>query len=187
MCSSDLFSNVQDRKDLTGKLTNHHEGGNAEALDKLKRLGRFPANFIHDGHKQVLDLFPGDDETSAGRFFYCPKASKSDRDDGLDGFEENGYSMSGNDSEKSGDIGLNKIVKRKNVHPTVKPTELMRYLCRLITPPNGLILDPFTGSGSTGKAAMLEGFRFVGCELSEEYIKIAEARINAAKEQGGQP
>jgi len=67
-----------------------------------------------------------------------------------------------------------------NNHPTVKPTDLMRYLCRLVTPPGGLVLDPFMGSGSTGKAAMLEGFRFVGIELSEEYVEIARARIAAA-------
>lgn len=67
--------------------------------------------------------------------------------------------------------------KRKNAHPTVKPTDLMRYLCRLVTPPGGLILDPFMGSGSTGKAAMLEGFRFIGIEQEAEYLEIAEARI----------
>lgn len=67
-----------------------------------------------------------------------------------------------------------------NFHATVKPTNLMRYLCRLVTPPGGVVLDPFMGSGSTGKAAMLEGFRFIGCELSEEYFKIADARISAA-------
>ena len=65
-----------------------------------------------------------------------------------------------------------------NNHPTVKPTDMMRYLVRLVTPPGGLVLDPFMGSGSTGKAAALEGFRFVGCELSEEYIRIAQARIS---------
>jgi site-specific DNA-methyltransferase (adenine-specific) len=64
-----------------------------------------------------------------------------------------------------------------NIHPTVKPTDLMRYLCRLITPPNGVILDPFMGSGSTGKAAMLEGFSFIGCERERDYILIAESRI----------
>lgn len=67
-----------------------------------------------------------------------------------------------------------------NNHPTVKPTDLMRYLCRLVTPPGGLVLDPFTGSGSTGKAAKLEGFRFIGFELSEEYVAIARARIDEA-------
>jgi site-specific DNA-methyltransferase (adenine-specific) len=63
------------------------------------------------------------------------------------------------------------------MHPTVKPTALMQYLCRLITPPNGLILDPFAGSGSTGKAAILEGFRFLGIEQDREYCDIATARI----------
>ena len=67
-----------------------------------------------------------------------------------------------------------------NNHPTVKPTALMRYLCRLVTPPGGVVLDPFTGSGSTGKAALLEGFRFVGIERETEYVEIARARIAAA-------
>jgi DNA modification methylase len=64
-----------------------------------------------------------------------------------------------------------------NHHPTVKPTDLMRYLCRLVTPPNGIVLDPFMGSGSTGKAAVLEGFDFIGIEREAEYVSIAEARI----------
>ena len=67
-----------------------------------------------------------------------------------------------------------------NFHATVKPTELMRYLCRLVTPPGGVVLDPFMGSGSTGKAAMLEGFRFIGIEREAEYVGIANARIKAA-------
>jgi site-specific DNA-methyltransferase (adenine-specific) len=71
--------------------------------------------------------------------------------------------------------------QRKNTHPTVKPTELMRYLCRLITPPGGTVLDPFNGSGSTGKAAVLEGFNYIGIELSPQYVAITEARIKAAK------
>jgi len=70
---------------------------------------------------------------------------------------------------------------RRNIHPTVKPTELMRYLCRLVTPPGGTVLDPFTGSGSTGKAATLEGFRFIGIEREAEYVEIAKARIEAAQ------
>ena len=68
---------------------------------------------------------------------------------------------------------------RANHHPTVKPNDLMRYLCRLITPPGGTVLDPFCGSGSTGKAAVMEGFRFIGIELNPEYAVIAEARIRA--------
>ena len=112
--------------------------------------GRFPANLIHDGSQQVLELFPETNKDSAARFFYCPKASKKDRDEG-------------------------------NTHPTVKPTALMQYLCRLITPTGGVVLDPYMGSGSTGKAAVKEGFSFVGCELDEDYYKIATARIETAK------
>lgn len=72
-------------------------------------------------------------------------------------------------------MGLDEGVKSN--HPTVKPINLLTYLCRLVTPPNGIVLDPFMGSGSTGIAAQLEGFRFVGMELDEDYFKIAEARI----------
>lgn len=151
---------------------------------KSETQGRFPANLIHDGSQQVMDLFPetksrsnkgyssvansrdvygkytgeldcgasanhdpAGTKGSAARFFYCPKASKKDRDEG-------------------------------NTHPTVKPTALMAYLCRLITPTGGTVLDPYMGSGSTGKAAVSEGFDFIGCELDEEYYKIATARIN---------
>jgi site-specific DNA-methyltransferase (adenine-specific) len=73
-----------------------------------------------------------------------------------------------------------KVDRGENHHPTVKPTDLMRYLCRLVTPPSGIVLDPFMGSGSTGKAAMLEGFAFVGIEREAEYIDIAKARIQSA-------
>lgn len=73
---------------------------------------------------------------------------------------------------------------RANIHPTVKPTDLMRWLVRLITPPGGIVLDPFTGSGSTGKAAALEGMRFIGVERSPEYADIARARIAHAYDFG---
>jgi site-specific DNA-methyltransferase (adenine-specific) len=149
-------------------------------------LGRWPANFIHDGSQQVLDLFPntkggswvrtdgarhfnndgkptgyvrsGQTDSSMGsaaRFFYCSKAGKKDRD-----LDEHG-----------------------NIHPTVKPVDLMGYLCRLVTQPGGTVLDPFMGSGTTGKAAMLDGFKFIGCEMDEQYYKIAEARIRHALER----
>jgi site-specific DNA-methyltransferase (adenine-specific) len=180
--------------------------------------GRFPANFIHDGSDEVLELFPetgkstggrigkksmsnvtnvpagqfeaGDpgygDSGSAARFFYCAKASKKDRNEGLDGFAEvrsGGMSATIEGSMLTGS-GNQRTTTNKNHHPTVKPTELMRYLCRLITPPNGTVLDPFTGSGSTGKAAVLEGFSFIGVEQSEEYIAIAEARIKSVYDSG---
>jgi DNA modification methylase len=140
--------------------------------------GRFPANLIHDGGQQVLELFPGTNKDSAARFFYCPKASKKDRDEGLGGFEE-ASNMRVNAPRENEDAKTATL--RKNTHPTVKPTALMQYLCRLITPTNGVVLDPYMGSGSTGKAAVNEGFSFVGCELDEDYFNIAAARIEAAK------
>jgi len=145
--------------------------------------GRYPANIILDGSDSVEALFPyakcsankigqinggtfgtgksilynqKGSEGSASRYFYHAKASKADRDEGVNGL---------------------------NPHPTVKPTQLMRYLVKLVTPQGGLVLDPFMGSGSTGKACMLEGMRFIGMDLSEEYVKIAESRIEHASQK----
>ena len=131
--------------------------------------GRWPANLIHDGSEEVVGMFPGDEGASAARFFYGAKASKRDRDEGLRDGGIGALRDGGRPSEP-----------RRNIHPTVKPTDLMRYLCRLVTPPGGLVLDPFTGSGSTGRGAVLEGFRFIGIELSPEYAAIARARIRHA-------
>ena len=163
---------------LPKNLDTNEQGWGFKSVSRDNK-GRFPANLMHDGSQEVVDLFPGENEGSAARFFYCPKASKADRDEGCEGMEGKTFSMSGNDSEAAGDIGLNRAIHRKNFHPTVKPTELMRYLCRLITPPGGVVLDPFNGSGSTGKAAVLEGFNYVGIELNPEYVAVAEARIKA--------
>jgi len=121
----------------------------------------------------------GADSGSAARFFYCAKASKRDRDEGCEGMPVVDCGTYAQDEWTRQNMG-GFAQKRRNHHPTVKPTDLMRYLCRLVTPPDGLVFDPFTGSGSTGKAAMLEGFRFVGAELSPEYIEIARARIGHA-------
>jgi site-specific DNA-methyltransferase (adenine-specific) len=118
----------------------------------------------------------------AARFFYCAKASKADRDEGCDGLDARKQDETRNEGDPGGDNPRNRGAgERSNHHPTVKPTDLMRYLCRLVTPPGGTVLDPFMGSGSTGKAATLEGFRFVGCELQPEYMAIAEARIRHAE------
>lgn len=111
---------------------------------------------------------------SAARFFYCAKASRNDRHDGIIDDPEPQF--------KHGDT-LRKIENVDTVgnnHPTVKPTALMRYLVRLVTPPNGIVLDPFNGSGSTGKAAVLEGFKYIGCDLDENYINISRNRIQYA-------
>jgi DNA modification methylase len=137
------------------------------------------------------------DSGSAARFFYCAKASKKDRNEGCEGMEHaDAHNLSSNACGRCGlRVKANgsgqkcecgdaretvKLSRSGNHHPTVKPTALMRYLCRLITPPKGIVLDPFMGSGSTGNAALLEGFSFIGIERDEEYFKIANARISHA-------
>lgn len=137
--------------------------------------GRWAANVIHDGSPEVLQGMG-----EASRFFYTPKACKEDRDDGCETLEAKHYSNDGRDvtNDTAYQRGNNTA---SNFHPTVKPTDLMRYLCRLVTPPGGTVLDPFTGSGSTGRGAVLEGFRFIGCELDADYVTIAKARILAAE------
>jgi len=139
-----------------------------------QKLGRWPANFIHDGSEEATAGLG-----EAARFFYTPKAGREDRDEGLDAFElvrTGGMQATADGSMLTG-AGNERTTARANIHPTVKPTDLMRYLCRLVTPPGGTVLDPFTGSGSTGRGAVLEGFDFIGCELSPEYAEIARARI----------
>jgi DNA modification methylase len=121
------------------------------------------------------------DTGGASRFFYVAKASKRDRNEGLDALEEQRHSDREKDDGVGGDNPRNRTnAAKQNFHPTVKPTDLMRQLVRLVTPPGGVVLDPFTGSGSTGKAAILEGFEFIGCELTEEYLPIIEGRLNHA-------
>jgi DNA modification methylase len=177
-------------EDTRGKASmtamGQNSGWNAHANREVvagSACGRFPANLIHDGSQEVLDLFPEtkpsrvgkprgtkkkglfanskfnkvgqehNDSGSAARFFYCPKASKKDRNEGCEELDKG------------------------NNHATVKPTALMSYLCRLITPTGGVVLDPYMGSGSTGKAAVREGFSFIGIELDPDYYKICKARV----------
>ena len=129
------------------------------------------------------------DNGSAARYFYCAKASKKDRDEGLDEFEKK-QTTDGcirNNKETAREFGANSSL-RANTHPTVKPTSLMQYLIRLVTPKNGIVLDPFMGSGSTGKAVAFENkerqanYKFIGIEKEKEYCDIAEARIKFANE-----
>ena len=134
-----------------------------------EHVGRWPANIIHDGSNEAaLSL------KSGARFFYTAKAAKDDRNDGCDAFDQR--PAGGMQGRNDGSLGT--ITLSKNHHPTVKPTMLMAYLCRLVTQPGGTILDPFMGSGSTGKAATINGFRFIGIERDPEYHKISEARIS---------
>ena len=196
----------------------HWRKGTCVGAGRPVDRGRWPANLIHDGSQEVLELFPDckgmsgggkhkpgarqgmfgaidcehtarGDNGSAARFFYCAKANKRDRDDGLGDRRE--LTPGERTNRKDGSAGINPYAggqaPARNGHPTVKPTDLMRYLCRLVTPAGGAVLDPFAGSGSTGKAAVLEGFNFVGIELEAEYLAIARARIAFAERQGHQP
>lgn len=137
--------------------------------------GRWPANLIHDGSDEVLDVFPDD----SARFFYCPKAQKDDRDAGL---SRATTSAGQKTNRKEGSAGITPYtgtrVPTRNNHPTVKPVALMRYLCRLVTQPGGVVLDPFMGSGTTGRACLEEGFAFVGIERDPEYFQLCKERMN---------
>lgn len=157
--------------------------------------GRFPANVITDGSEEVAKGMPNTTSTpiaeeSAMRYFYSAKASKKDRDEGLDAFEErkttDGCIRANVETARK--FGANSAL-RKNNHPTCKPTELMQYLVRLVSPKGATILDPFMGSGSTGKAVMFENrerdanYKFIGIELTDEYLPIAQARIEYARDK----
>lgn len=122
---------------------------------------------------------PDDDPEDAAirRLIYCPKASRKDRNEGCEELEQRKAGSLNMRTDAHSERNGMATGLRGNSHATVKATALMRYLCRLITPPGGTILDPFTGSGSTGKAAMLEGFRFIGIERDPEYAEIATARV----------
>ena len=172
-----------------GEATIYGDSNGADNYEPSK--GRFPANIIFDEEAgKILDeqsgfseststktgytaedniFFKGlhnkvtvrhNDGDGASRFFYCPKTSKNDRNEG---------------------------VEDKNIHPTVKPTDLMAYLVRLVTPKGGIVLDPFMGSGSTGKGAVREGMVFIGIERESEYFEIAEARIQNEIDNLGKP
>lgn len=142
------------------------------------------AEKIIKGKKPMITASHVDVASGASRFFYCAKASKSERNAGLEGMPEKecGKNQSSLDGGKilTGSGNERSNVKQ-NFHPTVKPLKLMEYLIKLITPPNGTVLDPFMGSGSTGVAAVKNGFKFIGCEMSAEYVEIAEKRIANVK------
>lgn len=148
--------------------------------------GRFPANIIFDEEaSKILD-----EQSGASRFFYCAKTNKKDRNEGLEhleGKQVGTLNANSSDLENYGGSSLgasslkghHKLPQpKKNFHPTVKPTKLMCYLVNLVTPKNGIVLDPFMGSGSTGKACVQKGFDFIGIEREQEYMEIAKARID---------
>jgi hypothetical protein len=150
--------------------------------------GRWPANLIHSGEDEVVGLFP--DARSS-----CGGGKSQQADIGYSGGWKAAYDNSDGQYYDSGSAARFFYTAKAsrddrsdgNTHPTVKPTDLMRYLCRLVTPPGGTVLDPFMGSGSTGKAAMLEGFEFIGIEREPQYFAIAEQRITRAAAAGYQP
>ncbi|HEG43766.1 MAG TPA: site-specific DNA-methyltransferase [Phycisphaerales bacterium] len=181
-----------------------------EQVKKSESLGRFPANLIHDGSDEVVGMFPesksggikkgtkqgfcdsavygtsdghysqrSGSEGSAARFFYCAKASKSERNMGC----ESGYRLTSHGSTPRDCEDADWKSVNRNHHPTVKPLDLMQYLCRLITPPDGIVLDPFMGSGTTGVAAYKTNMRFIGIELDPDYFAIAQKRIEVAKSE----
>lgn len=162
----------------SGDLLKHHQ----------RTGGKPPIGTFEIRNRTGEKEFVGD-SGSAARFFYCAKASKEDREEGLESLPVRSAGdvtdrKDGSDGLNSPRAGAGRTNGSRNHHPTVKPTDLMRYLCRLVTPPNGIVLDPFCGSGSTGKAAILEGLNFIGIELSAEYCELSEKRIEAATRQG---
>lgn len=196
----------------TGDADPGFMGGWASVATNESPLGRWPANVLLDEEAaRMLDAQTGElhargnvtptkrgsqgvtwyvgpapgpidpgDAGGASRFFYCAKVLRAERNAGLDGFKE---------ALAHDDVRLNSSTEKsntpqRNVHPTVKPIDLMRWLIRLVTPPDGVVLDPFLGSGSTGCAATLEGVRFIGIEREPDYMRIAEARIRFWTEHG---
>ena len=210
--STQRTSNAETNGDGWGMGTNAHTNGSASGrfpanlihAGSDEVLGLFPettsgANPTSRGGigymssakgQDSCDAPRGIDSGSAARFFYCAKASAEDRDDGCSALpaksagQVTGGRVEGSAGLSSPRSGAGRRREEtRNIHPTVKPTDLMRYLCRLVTPPGGLVLDPFVGSGSTGRGAVLEGFQFVGIEREAEYVAIARARIDAAIKQ----
>lgn len=160
--------------DSSPRIGRVYEGGS------LLRSGEATAASANQGNVG-FQMRPGArrlDAGSAARFFYCAKANREDRNDGL---EAGSVPAVGTGATMRDRETADWPARNGNHHPTVKPTDLMRYLCRLVTPAGGTVLDPFMGSGSTGKAAVLEGFQFVGIELDPMYAAIAEARIRVVQ------
>ncbi len=146
------------------------------ATQKSSALKIYGGNSLNESKTTFPEIRQGfNDSGGASRFFYVAKANKKDRNEGLDALPDHDWS---GDGAAIPERANRPFIPSKNHHPTVKPTSLMTYLIKLVTPPNGIVLDPFTGSGSTGKAAIRNGFRFVGIELTEEYLPIITTRLD---------
>ena len=184
-----------------GQLLDEQSGiGKGQKNPKVQKGSkRYGENQFTNGGMLVKDGWVSstyNDMGGASRFFYCPKASKKDRNEGLDNFTPKTDRQKGHGLDRICGICGTSMLKpqdckceepdwitppKLNHHPTVKPTDLMRYLINLITPSNGVVLDPFMGSGSTGKAAVRCGVNFIGIEKEQEYMDIAKARIEHEK------
>ena len=163
--------------ELLDEQTSHlHTAGNkkdtADGLDKGYESSSYEMSY------KGLANRTHNDSGGASRFFYVAKASKRDRNEGLEHLADHDWSKDGAAIPQRAE---RPFIPSKNHHPTVKPTSLMEYLIKLVTPPSGTVLDPFTGSGSTGKAAILQGFDFIGIEMTEEYLPIIEGRLKHAE------
>lgn len=166
-----------------------HDGSDEVVAAFPQEAGAFAKSTRRNGDKfrNTYGTFAGteeqgrdpDERGTAARFFWCSKASRRDRNEGLEGMTRKSLNWSSGDQSPGTFQSENTKRDVENHHPTVKPLELMRYLCKLVTPKDGIILDPFMGSGSTGKAAVREGFNFIGIEIDAQYIKIAKRRINS--------
>lgn len=171
--------------------------GSPEVLEAFARYGDRPSGasvgdggrIFGNGGGPTHDGYPGENG-SAARFFFAAKASRAEREFGCEHLPArvtNEATPPGSAGANSPRAGAGRLGHVRNVHPTVKPLALMRYLCRLVTPPAGIVIDPFAGSGTTGMAALLEGFRFMGLELDPYHVRIARARINHVDGHGAPP
>jgi DNA modification methylase len=170
--------------ETTAELLDEQSGNQVRGNAGSKQI----TNFTFGSTQEKQTLIQGTtDKGGASRFFYVAKASKRDRNEGLDELPEVRHADRNATDGVGGDNPRNRTnTPKQNFHPTVKPTSLMTYLIKLVTPANGVVLDPFTGSGSTGKAALLEGFQFVGVELTEEYLPIIAGRLQFVAEKVAQ-
>ncbi len=159
------------------------DGTNAPTVSGKQRKPRGTGGLFHGANGSSPCGPQHNDSGGVSRYFYCPKANGKERDAGLEAWPViTGGAMTDRNEGSVGvanpRAGAGRGGGRRNPHPTVKPINLMRWLCRLVTPPGGVILDPFAGSGTTGCAAVLEGFDFIGVELDEEHARLATDRIN---------
>lgn len=182
--------------EVCGNMPNTKSRGGKTSMPDLRDIGqkskesigidKLSFGQVSGAKRKESDYTAPCDEGSACRYFYCAKASTKDRDEGLNVELTQITDGSLRANQETGRICAENPAIKKNIHPTVKPTELMQYLVRLVTPKGETILDPFNGSGSTGKAVMYENrernanYKYIGIELTEEYLPIAKSRIEYA-------